>query len=237
MSTRLAAAIGLGLLGASMALAAPMAEAPASKPAKAPEKLSGPMAFRPAELDLAPGETYPVELYVPSPTGKYFNGTPAFTVDRAITIKPDARWKTRVPPWGQKTYPKVTASRDAEGEYVVKSTIGEGENAPSAGLKVRIVEPQVELIPGEFKLTIKVTSPFKTRLLHGRLAISNPDRFLQDITTREFKVSPGQTQTLVIPLPGAAPVDGEAYDFTVTVETYQGYKRKKTHSLEFPPHT
>lgn len=226
------------VLGTSVALAAPAVQAPAAKaPAKPPAKLSGPMAFRPAELDLAPGETYPVELYVPSPTGKTFTGTPTFTTEKAITVKPDSRWKTRVPPWGQKTYPKLTAARDAEGEYVVKSAIGEGENSPAAALKVRIVTPELELIPGEFKLTVKVTNPFKSRLLNGRLAISNPDRFLQDITTREFKVAPGETQNLVIPLPGAAPVDGETYDFTVTVETYQGYKRKKTYALEFPPHT
>jgi hypothetical protein len=42
---------------------------------------------------------------------------------------------------------------------------------------------------------------------------------------------------LEIPLPGAAPVCGETYDFTTVVETYQGYKRKTTTALAFPPHT
>ncbi|MCC2667726.1 MAG: hypothetical protein K0Q72_197 [Armatimonadetes bacterium] len=226
-------------IGATVVSAAPAPKKPAAKPAlvKTAAKPAAPMAFKPLELDLAPGETYPVELFVPSPTGKTFTGTPAFEVDRAVTVAADPRWKGTVPGWGTKTYPKLTASREAAGEYSLHTTIGEGDKAARAVLKVRIVEPKIELVPGVFKLLVKVTNPFQTRLLNGKLSISNPDRFLQDVTTAEFKVAPGQTQELEIPLPGAAPVCGETYDFTTVVETYQGYKRKTTTALAFPPHT
>lgn len=227
-------------LAAVGAPAAPVAKAPAAKskaPAKAPVKPAAPMAFKPTVLDLAPGETYPVELFVPSPTGKEYSGTLDFEVEKGVTVTPDSRWKGRVPGWGAKTYPKLTAARDATGEYTLKASIGSGESVKQSTLKVRTVAPQIELEPGVFKLTLKVTNPFESRLLNGRIAISNPDRFLQDVTTREFKIEPGKTQELVVPLPGAAPVCGETYDFTVEVETYQGYKEKKTYPLAFPPHT
>lgn len=239
MKTRflIGAVLVLAAVSAPAATPAKKAAPQGAKPAKAPVKPSAPMAFKPAVLDLAPGETYPVELFVPSPTGKEFSGPLDFEVEKGITVTPDARWKGRVPGWGLKTYPKLTAARDASGEYAVKAAVGEGEAAKSAPLKVRIVTPQLELQPGVFKLTLKLTNPFESRLLNGRIEISNPDRFLQDVTTREFKIEPGKSQELVIPLPGAAPVCGETYDFTVTVETYQGYKEKKTYPLAFPPHT
>jgi len=222
-------------LAAVGALAAPAVKKPA--PAKAPVRPAAPMAFKPAVLDLAPGETYPVELFVPSPTGKAFSGALDFEVERGLTVSPDSRWKGSVPGWGLKTYPKLTAAPDATGEYALKASIGSGAAVKQSALKVRIVRPTIELDPGVFKLTLKVTNPFASRLLNGRITVSNPDRFLQDVTTREFKIEPGKTQDLEIPLPGAAPVCGETYDFTLTVETYQGYKEKKTYPLAFPPHT
>jgi len=226
---------GLTALAAAGVLAAPAAKKPA--PAKAAVKAAAPMAFKPAVLDLAPGETYPVELFVPSPTGKEFTGPLDFAQEKGLTVSPDPRWKGRVPGWGEKTYPKLTAANDATGEYTLKASIGSGAAVRQSTLKVRIVSPTIELEPGVFKLTLKVTNPFETRLLNGRISISNPDRFLQDVTTREFKIEPGKSEDLVIPLPGAAPVCGETYDFTLTVETYQGYKVKKTYPLAFPPHT
>jgi hypothetical protein len=102
---------------------------------------------------------------------------------------------------------------------------------------VRVAAPEIEPVPGLFKLTVRVTNPFKSRAMTGRIVASNPDRFLQNITTREFKVPAGQTEEVVFPLPGAAPVVTEKYDFTLTVQTYQGYKSKKTYALTFPPHT
>jgi hypothetical protein len=234
--------IGLALAGMTAAASAAPAKtekksetkpAKAAKPAAAaPEKLTGPMTFRPAEFDLAPGETFPVELVVPSPTGRLFQGDLTFTPEAGISVKPDARWTGRIPAWGVKTYPRITASRDAEGKVPVEVSLSEGGTAT---LTVNVVEPEVDVIPGYRTLTVRITNPFKTRLLPGRVVVSNPDRFLQDITTREFKVPPGGTQELVFPLPGYAAVDGETYDFTVKVESYHGYRRQKTHPLVFPP--
>jgi len=242
MKAVICVAMATGMVGTALAAGVPAPVKPAAKPvakaaAKPAPKPAAPMAYKPAELDLAPGETFPVELFVPSPTGKTFSGAPSYVVDSAISVAADARWKGKVPAWGAKTYPKLTAGRDADGEYTVKSAIGEGAKAPTASLLVRVASPRVEFVTGLFRLTVKVTNPFKHRPMTGRIEIANPDRFLEDVTTKEFKIAPGETEDLLIPLPGAAPVEGETYDFTLTVQTYQGYKSKKTYPLEFPSHT
>ncbi len=235
------AALALSLGGAATLILGEYAQAappkPAPKPAaKAPAKPaarpSAPMAFTPRTLDLAPGETFPVELFLPSPTGKAIQSELKFEPGPEVTVSPDPRFGGRVPGWGTKTFPKVSASAKAEGELPVKATLLAG--GKEAVLTVRIVRPGIEPVPGRNKLTVKVTNPFTSRLLFGRVIASNPDRFLQDVTTREFKVSPGQTAELVFPLPGAAPVMGEKYDFTLRVETYNGYRSVTKYPLEFP---
>ncbi|HTE19822.1 MAG TPA: hypothetical protein VK689_15770 [Armatimonadota bacterium] len=245
------AALAAGL--AATAVAAPKAKKPAAKPARAavaskkapakppvpvkpaePAKPPRPMAFTPAELDLAPGESFPVELFVPSPTGKAVQGSLSFTPGAGISVTPDKRWTGRVPPWGAKTFPRVTASADAEGDQPVTATLDRGGEA---ALTVRVTPPLLEIVPGHRQLTVRVTSPFHHRPLTGRIEAANPDRFLQDVTALEFNVAPGKTQELVFPLPGAAPAEGESYNFTLTVETYQGFRMKKTYPLMFPPHS
>lgn len=201
---------------------------------KASEKVVAPIRFMPGELDLAPGESYPAELFVPSPTGKAASASLSFKPEKGISVTPDPRWKGRIPPWGVKTYPKLTAAPDAEGDIPVGVAL---EGGGQTTLVVRVVRPQLELVPGLFKLTVKVTSPFRTRVMTGRIRASNPDRFLEDVTTREFKVAPGKTEEVVFPLPGAAPVADEKYDFTLAVETYRGYKDTKTYPLMFPETT
>ncbi len=229
------------LLGGSLVAAASAQATTAARkrPAKKTEKPAAkkppiqPMAFNPGELDLLPGESYPVELYVPSPTGREFQGELTFAPAKGLTVKPDSRWNGKVSRYGAKTYPSIFAARDIEvGTFSVDATFAEEHKS---ALKVRILRPEMEIVPGQMRLTIKMTNPFRTRLLNGRIIASNPDRFLQDITAQEFKVTPGNSQEVVFPLPGAAPADGEKYDFTLTVETYQGFRETKTHALEFPP--
>jgi hypothetical protein len=205
-----------------------------AKPKPPAPALIGPMAFTPKEIDLAPGETYPVELFVPSPTGKATEGRLAFMAPDGLHVTPDARWTGRIPAWGVKTFPKITAAPEAEGDLELLGGLEEGGRAT---LTVHIVRPAVEPVPGVFKLTVRVTNPFRTRVMSGRIRAENNDRFLQDVTTREFKILPGRTQDVIFPLPGAAPVESEAYDFALTVETYQGFKEKKTYPLKFPSHT
>ena len=190
------------------------------------------MAFSPGEFDLAPGESYPVELYVPSPTGKRFQGRLTYTAGEGITVKPDARWTGRIPPWGVKTYPRITAAPEASGKIPVEVELEKGGRAT---LTANVVAPPLEVVPGYRKLTVKVTNPFRGRMLTGRMEVSNPDRFLQDITTREFRIEPNTTAEVVFPLPGAAPADEERYDFTLKVQSYHGYRFEKTYPLKFPP--
>jgi hypothetical protein len=71
----------------------PAAKAPAAKPAPAK-----PMAFNPPELDLAPGETYLTELFVPSPTGKELQAAVEFSPARGARVQADSRFKDRIPP-------------------------------------------------------------------------------------------------------------------------------------------
>lgn len=240
-----ARALGVILLGSSLVAGAAVRAAPVkrrsmmpeAKPDKkaAPKKpVVAPMAFNPGELDLMPGESYPIELFVPSPTGKEAQGDLIFTAEKGLTVKPDSRWTGKVSRYGAKTYPSIFAARDLEeGTHPITAAFAEKQ----ATLKVRVVRPEMEIVPGQMKLTLKMKNPFRTRLLNGRVVASNPDRFLQDITTLEFRVMPEKTQELVFPLPGAAPADGEKYDFTLTVETYQGFRESKTHALTFPPNT
>ncbi|HEU4753945.1 MAG TPA: hypothetical protein VFU47_12625 [Armatimonadota bacterium] len=209
---------------------APSGKKPAPAP-KPPDKPAPPMAFAPSELDLAPGETYPVSLFVPSPTGKAVESTLTYLPERGMSVLPDSRWTGKVPPWGVKTFPKVVAAPDASGEIPVVAKL---EKGGLATLLVRIVQPGVEVVPGHQKLTVKLTNPYRERVLTGRVLASNPDRFLQDVRGREFRVEPGKTGEVVFPLPGAAPAEGETYEFTLTVETYQGYKDRKSYHLSFP---
>jgi hypothetical protein len=229
----LATVTSLGTVGMA-AQGAPPAEKEPEK--KAPEKKPAPpaptMAFNPKELDLAPGETYPVELYVPTPTGKTARVTLGYTPGSGLRVQPDSRWTGRVTSAGAKTFPKITAAQDADGTGAVTASLDGG---PSAKLSVRIIEPHVDVAADREHLRVTIESPFRSRLLNGRVQASNPDRFLQDITTREFKVVPGQKQVLDFPLDGASPAEGETYDFTLTVQTYQGYSSKRTYTLAFPP--
>jgi hypothetical protein len=200
--------------------------APAPKPAAA-------MAFTPAELDLAPGEIYPVTLFVPSPTGKYHSGELSYAVEKGVSLHPDPRWPERMPPWGVKVFPKIKAASDAEGRAKVVALLMPGNTL--ATLLVTIRRPEVTLIPGIRELRIRITNPMRGRPLKGRIGLTNPDRFLQDITSRLVSVAPGATQELQIPLPGAAPSVTETYAFTYTLQTWAGYREQKTQSLRFPP--
>jgi hypothetical protein len=224
------------LAACPLALAPLMAAAPpptvtpaAAKPAKTP---AAPMAFTPAELELAPGETYPVTLFVPSPTGKYFSGALSLEPDQGVTVQPDPRWPDRIPPWGVKVFPKITAAADAVGAPRVVGTLTGGG---SATLKVTLQRPEVKLIPGIHALTIQVRNPMRGRTLKGRIGLTNADRFLGDVTSALFVVAPGATQETKIPLPGAAPVINEHYNFTYNLQTWNGYQEEKTLPLTFPP--
>jgi hypothetical protein len=227
----------VSLFANSVALAAALAfsagAAPKAKPAKPAPKSSARMAFTPATLELAPGETYPATLFVPSPTGKYHRGELSFAVEKGVTTKPDARWPDRVPPWGVKTFPRITAAPDADGTAKVVALLVPG--GISATLTVSVRRPEVKLIPGIHELRIQVTNPMQSRPLKGRIGLTNPDRFLGNVTSALLDVKPGATQESRIPLPGAAPVVTETYAFTYTLQTWAGYEEKKTLNLSFPP--
>jgi hypothetical protein len=233
---KLAATVALAIILAPASPSLQRKPAPTpSKPAPAPKKPANPMAFVPAELDLAPGETYPVELFVPSPTGKPVEGKLTYTSEdeKRLSVQADPRWTGKLSKYGAKTFPKVKALPGAaEGDVRLTAKFDKGGTAT---LLVRLAAPKVEPIPGQRQLAVKISNPFRSRVMTGRIQASNPDRFLQDITTREFKIEPGQTGEVVFPLPGAAPAEGETYDFTLTVQTYAGYQDKRTHSLAFPP--
>lgn len=223
---RILAVLGCLLGGASSGLAQ------GSKPRTAARPPARGMAFQPAVLELAPGETYLVELFVPSPTGRAHRGALRYVPGEGLTVIQDARWRSSVPPWGLKTYPRIKADPGAAGEVVVRAEL---EGGGTANLTVRIVRPEVSLEAGLGTVTARVTSPFSARQFNGRVSLSNPDRFLQDVTTREFKLAPGATAELVFPLPGAAPAEDELYDFTLRLEGYHGYRLRRTFSLAFPP--
>lgn len=219
---------------AKPAAAKPVAGKAAAAKAAAPKPAPKPTAFATTDFDLAPGETYLAELFVASPTGKAVEGKLVYTPAEGLTVIPDPRWTGKVPPWGVKSFPKIQAAPTARGDLTVKVALDKGGEAT---LPVRVVEPEVEPVPGLRQLTVKITNPFRKRVLHGRVRAANPDRFLQRVTALEFKIPPGETGEVVFPLPGAAPAESETYDFTLSFESYQGWRFQKTYALSFPPHT
>jgi hypothetical protein len=229
--------LGMGLLALSPLVttsaptrALPAATVPAgTRPAPSP---AAPMAFTPAELELAPGETSLVTLFVPSPTGKYASGTLSFVPEKGVTVQPDARWPERIPPWGVKVFPKITAAGDAAGTAQVVATLTDGGTAT---LRVAFSRPEVKLVPGIHELRIQVRNPMRGRPMKGRIGLTNPDRFLGNITSALLDVAPGATQETRIPLPGAAPSEHEKYAFTYTLQTWAGYREQQTLPLTFPP--
>src|SRR4051812_36617034 len=107
MSSTIHRIINTLLAACPLALAPWVAAAPpsATQPAKTAPAHAAHMVFTPAELELAPGETYPVVLFVPSPTGKYFSGALNLVPGKGVTVQPDPRWPERIPPWGVKVFP------------------------------------------------------------------------------------------------------------------------------------
>jgi hypothetical protein len=231
----LAGAVGLPF---ARGVAAPRPQAttavasPPAKAAKPAPKAAPSITFTPSPLELAPGETYPVTVFVPSPTGRYHKSVLSFQVKGGVSVQSDPRFPDTVPPWGVKVFPKIQAGSDAAGTASVVATLIPGG---SGTLNVSIKRPTVSLIPAVHQLRIQVTNPMQGRPLKGRVSVSNPDRFLGASTGALLEVPPGSVQEVQIPLPGAAPVEGETYAFTYTLETWSGYQEKKTLNLRFPP--
>lgn len=233
-------AVILGLLAAapapllhSTSLAAPASRAP-RKPVAARKPPAGPpsVRFLPAALDLAPGETYPLEIFFPNPKRKAFQAAPQITASEGLTLIPDTRAGGAIPRYGLKLYPKVTARPDATGPQQIEASL---EGVRGASLPVRIVEPEIRPAPGYQVLAVRITNRFRARPLSGRILASNPNRFLENVTAREFRIPAGEMGEVVFPLPGAAPAQDETYEFSLELQTYQGYRRVYKYDLEFPP--
>lgn len=210
-------------LTAAAALAAPQQKKPASR-----------MEFRPATFDMMPGETYPVELYIPNRTRRTMAAKLTYKAGNGLSVKPDRRWTGKIGRYGAKSWPKIVAGPKAKGVIPVTATV---DKVGSAKLTIRIVEPTLKVTPGLFQVAVVIANPFRERKLKGRIIASNPDRFLQDITTREFFILPGKKARLVFPCPGAAPVETETYDFTFEIHGYAGYRSVRKYALEFPSHS
>ncbi len=205
-------------------------------PRPKPTKVSAapPLAWKPASLELCPGERSLVELFIPGSARPTPGALLKVDAGTGLTYEPDKRYKGTVARWGAKLFPLVRARADAPvGDTTVTASFG----TQSATLKIQVQEPEIRVTTGIRMLTVAVTNPFKSREIVGRIGAQNKDRFLENVTSRDVKVGPGASQDLVFPLPGAAPVESESYDFTFTVQTYQGYKKASRHSLRFPPHT
>src|SRR5689334_20317482 len=85
------------------------ADKPPAQPAPKPKPV---ISFKPATLELMPGETFVAELFVPNPTGKETPAEVNYTPGAGVSVKPDARYKGKLPRYGVKLYPKFTAAKD-----------------------------------------------------------------------------------------------------------------------------
>ena len=191
--------------------------------------------FNPADLDLAPGETYLFGVHVRNPIGKRVKAVITLVPSSGLSLTIE-RWEGVLPPWGVKLFPRVKASsnRSTDGTVTVELR-AEGKMIGSAVFQVRHTLPQADLIadwPSKCVI-FKITNTFRNRRLKGGVRLSNPDRFLQDVTTGLFDVEPGKTAEIRIPVPGASPAEGEAYRFTAEFRTWEGYKGRIIRDLVF----
>lgn len=215
-----------------------LALAATPRPAAHASSLPRTVRCRPAVLDLAPGETYPVEVLIPSPTGHKANVQVSLDAPSGIGIRPD-RWEGTVPPEGKKLYPQVTLAAPVPSAIgpapaVEIATQFMGGSGPGGRFAVHVAEPSLQMIPGAHELRIRVHNPFFGRAFNGRVQVANPDRFLQNVNSRLLHIPPGLDEEVAIPLPGASPAPGAAYQFTATLQSWQGYKRAFSQRLKFP---
>ncbi|MGC8834626.1 MAG: hypothetical protein ACP5R4_11305 [Armatimonadota bacterium] len=191
--------------------------------------------FNPADLDLAPGETYLFGVHVRNPLGKRVKAVITLVPSSGLSLTIE-RWEGILPPWGVKLFPRIKAAttRSADGTVTVELQ-AEGKKIGSSVFHVRHALPQADLTadwPSKC-VVFKITNTFRSRRLKGGVRLSNPDRFLQDITTGLFDVEPGKTAEIRIPVPGASPAEGEAYRFTAEFRTWEGYRGRIIRDLVF----
>jgi len=222
------------LTGILMACIAQLGWAKTAVPAakKAPQPA---IVFAPADLDLAPGERYMFEVTIRNPIGKPQQATVTLAPDPGLTVSP-ATWKGRLPTWGVKLYLRISAApdRSADGSVTVRLAVG-GKTLAQRAFVVRNTVPQADIVADwqGGAVTFRITNTFRTRKLKGGVTLTNPDRFLQDITTGLFDVEPGRTAEVRIPIPGAAPAPGESYQFTAVYRTWEGYTGRISRYLEY----
>lgn len=194
--------------------------------------------FSPSDLDLAPGEGYLFGVHVKNPLGKPTKAVVLLTADSDLTLSTQ-RWEGVLPKWGVKLFPRIraAANRSRDGSVTVRlvvsgKTIGEGRFA------VRHTVPEADLVADWPRqcVVFKITNTYRNRRLKGGVRLSNPDRFLQDVTTGLFDVAPGQTAEVRIPVPGASPAEGETYRFTAVYRTWEGYTGRIVRDLVFEDH-
>lgn len=215
-------------LGAMLALggAIPAVAAPAA------------VQFSPSELDLAPGESYLFGAHVKNPLGKPTRAVVLLTADSDLTLSTQ-KWEGILPKWGVKLFPRIRAgvNRSRDGSVTVRLVVS-GKTVAEGRLAVRHTVPEADLVADWPRqcVVFKITNTYRNRRLKGGVRLSNPDRFLQDVTTGLFDVAPGHTAEIRIPVPGASPAEGETYRFTAVYRTWEGYTGKIVRDLVFEDH-
>jgi len=194
--------------------------------------------FSPTELDLAPGEAYLFGVHVKNPIGKPTKAAILLTADGDLTLSTE-RWEGLLPKWGIKLFPRIRAAagRSRDGFVTVRLVVS-GKTAGEGRMLVRHTVPEADLVadwPSQC-VVFKITNKYRNRRLKGGVRLSNPDRFLQDVTTGLFDVAPGQTAEVRIPVPGASPAEGETYRFTAVYRTWEGYTGRIVRDLVFEDH-
>ncbi|MGQ9523427.1 MAG: hypothetical protein ACUVTZ_01175 [Armatimonadota bacterium] len=194
--------------------------------------------FSPAELDLAPGESYLIGIHVRNPLGKPTKATITLTGDSDLKLSVE-KWEGVLPKWGVKLFPRIRASvsRSQDGFVTVRLVVA-GKTVSQGRALIRHTVPVADLVadwPSQC-VVFKITNTYKNRRLKGGVRLSNPDRFLQDVTTGLFDAAPGQTVEVRFPVPGASPAEGETYRFTAVYRTWEGYTGRIVRDLVFENH-
>lgn len=124
------------------------------------------------------------------------------------------------------------ASAERQAAALFAASVARQQGADMAILSMRPRLASSDVLRGPWHLAIRIHNPTDRRL-RGRVEVDNPNRFLGTIVSRIVSVAPGSTRVVTIPLPGAVPAPDQRYPFTVTFESWDGFRAQRTQSLLF----
>jgi hypothetical protein len=224
---------------AKAARPATASRAPVTK--RAPKAAPQParLLVKPSRLEVGPGEKgLVVEITITPPGRKRTQAMLSADLPAGVTLDPEA-WTGEVPPWGAKAYLKLGAlpATRAGGLVRFRATFLVSGAAATGDLVAEVTPPlAVAIKPDPVGSSVKVwvRNLLKQRPLRVRAAITNKDRFLQNVVSGMTpELGPGRSAEVTIPVISDGIAPDVPYRFEATAQTFQGYRTKVARQLTF----